>query len=143
MKKQKVSGKKAEQVKRSVCPITNTLDILGDKWTLLVVRDMFLGKKTYGEFLESPEGIPTNILADRLKRLAQYGIINKTPYQQAPVRYAYQLTPKGQELSEVMKAIIKWGLENIPGTRAVMKDRKKIIKKRTKIRKKQSRSQNT
>ena len=125
MKKQKVSDKKAEQVKRSVCPITNTLDILGDKWTLLVVRDMFLGKKTYGEFLESPEGIPTNILADRLKRLAQYGIINKTPYQQAPVRYAYQLTPKGQQLSEVMKAIIKWGLENIPGTRAVMKDTKK------------------
>jgi DNA-binding HxlR family transcriptional regulator len=125
MKKQKVSDKRAKQVKRSVCPITNTLDILGDKWTLLVVRDMFLGKKTYGEFLESPEGIPTNILADRLKRLEQHGIINKTPYQQAPVRYAYRLTPKGQQLSEVMKAIIKWGLENIPGTRAVMMNRTK------------------
>ena len=108
-----------------MCPITNTLDILGDKWTLLVVRDMFLGKKTYGEFLVSPEGIPTNILADRLKRLQQHGIIDKTPYQHSPVRYAYQLTPKGQQLSTVIKAIIRWGLDNIPGTRAAMMHRTK------------------
>ena len=106
-----------------MCPITNTLDILGDKWTLLVVRDMFLGKKTYGEFLASPEGIPTNILADRLKRLEQHGIIDKTPYQQSPVRYAYQLTSKGEQLSAVIKAIIKWGLGNIPGTRAAMMEK--------------------
>jgi len=125
MKKQKVSDKQAEQVMRSVCPISNTLDILGDKWTLLVVRDMFLGKKTYGEFLASPEGIPTNILADRLKRLESHGIINRSPYQQAPVRYAYQLTSKGEQLSEVIKAIINWGLENIPGTKAAMMDKSK------------------
>ncbi len=123
MKKQKVSVKKAKQVRRSVCPISNTLDILGDKWTLLVVRDMFLGKKTYGEFLDSPEGIPTNILAERLKRLEQHGIIDKSPYQKTPVRYAYQLTPKGEQLADVIKAIITWGLENIPGTRAAMMDR--------------------
>ncbi len=125
MKKQKVSDEKPGLVRRSVCPITNTLDILGDKWTLLVVRDMFLGKKTYGEFLASPEGIPTNILADRLKRLEQHGIIDKTPYQQSPVRYAYQLTSKGQQLSPVIKEIIKWGLENIQGTKAAMMDRNK------------------
>ena len=123
MKKQKVSDKKTGQTRRSVCPITNTLDILGDKWTLLVVRDMFLGKKTYGEFLASPEGIPTNILADRLKRLEQHGIIDKTPYQQSPVRYAYQLTSKGEQLSAVIRAIIKWGLGNIPGTRAAMMEK--------------------
>ena len=125
MKKQKVSDKKTDQVMRSVCPITNTLDILGDKWTLLVVRDMFLGKMTYGEFLASPEGIPTNILADRLKRLEQHGIIDKTPYQQSPVRYAYQLTSKGEQLSPVINAIIEWGLDNIPGTKAAMMDRNK------------------
>jgi DNA-binding HxlR family transcriptional regulator len=123
MKNQKLSAKKTDQAMRSVCPISNTLDILGDKWTLLVVRDMFVGKKTYGEFLASPEGIPTNILAERLKRLEQHGIIHKAPYQQAPVRYAYQLTPKGEQLSEVIKAIIKWGLENIPGTRAAMMEK--------------------
>lgn len=125
MKKQKVSDEKPVLARRSVCPITNTLDVLGDKWTLLVVRDMFLGKKTYGEFLASPEGIPTNILADRLKRLEQHGIIDRTPYQQSPVRYAYRLTSKGQQLSPVINAIIEWGLDNIPGTKAAMVDRNK------------------
>lgn len=125
MKKQKVSDEKPGLARRSVCPITNTLDVLGDKWTLLVVRDMFLGKKTYGEFLASPEGIPTNILADRLKRLEQHGIIDRTPYQQSPVRYAYRLTSKGQQLSPVINAIIEWGLDNIPGTKAAMVDRNK------------------
>lgn len=125
MKKQKVSDEKPVLARRSVCPITNTLDVLGDKWTLLVIRDMFLGKKTYGEFLASPEGIPTNILADRLKRLEQHGIIDKTPYQQSPVRYAYRLTSKGQQLSPVINAIIEWGLDNIPGTKAAMVDRNK------------------
>ena len=125
MKKQKVSDEKPVLARRSVCPITNTLDVLGDKWTLLVIRDMFLGKKTYGEFLASPEGIPTNILADRLKRLEQHGIIDKTPYQQSPVRYAYRLTSKGQQLSPVINAIIEWGLDNIPGTKVEMLDRNK------------------
>jgi len=60
---------------RSVCPITNSLDLLGDKWTLLIVRDLVLGKKQYQEFLFSPEGISTNILADRLKKLQKTGII--------------------------------------------------------------------
>lgn len=120
MKKQRSGARKSAQFPRSVCPITNTLEILGDKWTLLVVRDMFLGKQTYGEFLASPEGIPTNILAERLKRLQQHGIIERTPYQQAPVRYAYQLTDKGRRLAPLVQEIIRWGLENIPGTQAAL-----------------------
>ena len=68
--------------KRSTCPVACTLDILGDKWTLLVIRDLFLGKKTYGDFQSSPEGIPTNILAERLKRLVEKGIVRKYPYQE-------------------------------------------------------------
>ena len=103
---------------RSPCPIANTLDILGDKWTLLVVRDLFSGKKTYSEFQSSPENIPTNILADRLKRLTENCIIQKTPYQQNPVRYAYQLTDKGRSLGLVLKEIAEWGLKNIKGTEA-------------------------
>src|SRR5579862_1405170 len=83
---------------RSMCAIANSLDILGDKWTLLVVRDLLHGKRTYGELAHSPEGIPTNILADRLKRLEGAGIIAGTPYQERPVRYAYALTPKGRAL---------------------------------------------
>lgn len=103
-------------LERSPCPVASTLDILGDKWTLLVVRDLMLGKSTYSEFQKSPEGIPTNILAERLKRLLQAGIIRKTPYQQRPVRYAYKLTEKGLGLRPVLEAMIDWGNAYIPGT---------------------------
>ncbi len=80
---------------RSPCPIANTLDILGDKWTLLVVRDLlFLGKRLYGEFMQSGEGIPTNILADRLKRLEETGLVTKEPYQSNPP--SIPLDPEGR-----------------------------------------------
>jgi DNA-binding HxlR family transcriptional regulator len=101
---------------RSMCAIANSLDILGDKWSLLVVRDLLHGKRTYGELAHSPEGIPTNILADRLKRLESAGIVNSTPYQERPVRYAYTLTPKGNALGEVLLAFVRWGKQYIPGT---------------------------
>lgn len=101
--------------KRSPCPLTNTLDILGDKWTLVVIRDLFFDKHLFGEFLESPEKIPTNILSDRLKRLEQEGIIEKKAYQQRPVRYAYSLTNKGRDLGPTLKAIAEWGNKYIPG----------------------------
>jgi DNA-binding HxlR family transcriptional regulator len=101
---------------RSPCPVAVTLDILGDKWTLLVVRDLFRGLKRYGEFLESPEGIPTNILADRLKRLEKYGVIEKKAYQDNPPRYEYGLTKKGLALGPVLKSIITWANDYIPGT---------------------------
>jgi DNA-binding HxlR family transcriptional regulator len=101
---------------RSLCAIANSLDILGDKWSLLVVRDLLHGKHTYGELAHSPEGIPTNILADRLKRLESTGIITSTPYQERPVRYTYTLTSKGSALGEVLLAFVRWGKQYIPGT---------------------------
>jgi DNA-binding HxlR family transcriptional regulator len=101
---------------RSACAIANSLDIVGDKWSLLVVRDLLHGKRTYGELASSPERIPTNILADRLKRLEGAGIIVSTPYQQRPVRYAYTLTPKGTALGDVLLAFVRWGKQHIPGT---------------------------
>lgn len=104
---------------RSVCAIACTLDVVGDKWSLLVVRDLLHGKRTYGEIVQSPEGIPTNILADRLKRLEEAGIIQSAAYQERPVRYAYTLTPKGRELGEVLGAIVRWGRKHIPGTRTL------------------------
>ena len=106
---------------RSPCPIANTLDIIGDKWTLLVIRDLFAGKKTYSELQSSPEKIPTNILADRLKRLREKDMILKTPYQERPVRYAYQLTDKGRMLGPVLKEIQNWGSKNIASTEARIK----------------------
>ena|ERR1700722_3160765 len=106
----------AKPFARSLCAIANSLDILGDKWSLLVVRDLLHGKHTYGELAASPEGIPTNILADRLKRLESAGIIAGTPYQERPVRYRYTLTPKGAALGEVLLAFVRWGKQHIPGT---------------------------
>lgn len=104
-------------LKRSTCPITNLLDLVGDKWSLLIVRDMlFFDKHRYGDFLASDEGITTNILADRLKRLEAYGLIEKTPYQPNPVRYDYHLTEKGQALKPMIMEMVNWGLKYIPGT---------------------------
>lgn len=75
-----------------------------------------MGKSIYSEFQKSPENIPTNILAERLKRLDKHGIIEKTQYQERPIRYAYGLTDKGKALWPVMKAIMQWGNDFIPET---------------------------
>lgn len=102
---------------RSTCPIANVLDIVGDKWTLLVVRDLLmLSKRRYGEFQNSPEAIPTNILADRLKRLEGAGLVKKEFYQDNPPRAEYFLTSKGADLGPILKAMGKWGMQYIPGT---------------------------
>lgn len=106
----------AKPFARSACAVANSLDIVGDKWTLLVVRDLLHGKTTYGELADSPEHIPTNILAERLKRLEAAGIVVGTPYQQRPVRYAYTLTTKGKALGDVLLAFVRWGKQHIPGT---------------------------
>ena len=108
--------KTAKPFTRSACAVANSLDIVGDKWSLLVVRDLLYGKRTYGELVNSPERIPTNILADRLKRLEGAGIIASAPYQQHPLRYAYTLTPKGSALGDVLLAFVRWGKQHIPGT---------------------------
>jgi DNA-binding HxlR family transcriptional regulator len=111
--------KRTAGVRRSACPIAGSLDLFGDRWSLLLIRDMLHGKRTYGEFLDSPEGIPTNILADRLKRLEEAGIITSAAYQERPVRYAYTLTERGTGLGEVLLALVRWGKKHIPGTQTL------------------------
>lgn len=101
--------KKKEIVRRSDCPISTALDIFGDKWSLLIIRDlMFKGKSTYGQFLESDEKIATNILADRLAILEMAGIISKGRHPDSRAKVLYQLTPKGVDLVPVMVEIIAW-----------------------------------
>jgi DNA-binding HxlR family transcriptional regulator len=115
-----IKSKTAEhRFPRSPCAVACTLDLVGDKWSLLVVRDLLRGNVTYGELQNSLEGIPTNILADRLKRLEAAGLIAKSAYQQHPVRYAYELTEKGKALSDVLLALVRWGKNHIPGTRTM------------------------
>jgi len=101
---------------RSGCPIATTLDLLGDRWTLVIVRDMVMGKKRFGDFLKSPERIPTNILTDRLQRLKKFGVLEKSIYQENPVRFEYQLTEKGADLLPTLQAVCQWANRHLPNT---------------------------
>lgn len=101
---------------RSTCPVACGLDLLGDKWTLIIIRDLFVRGKTYGELQQSPENIPTNLLASRLKKLTAEGLVNKELYQEKPKRYRYKLTDKGRALGPVLLAMIKWAMTHIPDT---------------------------
>jgi DNA-binding HxlR family transcriptional regulator len=92
-----------------------TLDVLGDRWSLLVIRDLVRGKRRFAQFLESPEGIPTNILADRLKRLLEVGMIEAAHYCHRPPRLEYALTPKGEELRPILRAMVDWGVRHAGG----------------------------
>jgi len=102
---------------RSNCPIANILDWIGDRWTLLVVRDLLLFRKVrYKDLAGSRERIPTNLLADRLKRLEEAGIVEKRAYQERPVRYEYRLTARGADLLPVLREMVGWANRHISGT---------------------------
>nr|WP_098497619.1 helix-turn-helix domain-containing protein [Collimonas sp. PA-H2] len=115
------AGPAQSEHRRSVCPVACTLDLLGDKWTLLVVRDLLSGKSHFKEFLASPEKIATNILAERLTRLAANGLVERYPSSDIAGREAYRLTEKGRSLSGLMAQIKAWGLGHIDGTEARMR----------------------
>jgi len=102
---------------RSTCPVAGTLDLIGDKWTLLVVRDLLRGRRRYGDLAASAERIPTNILADRLRRLEQAGLVERRLYSERPPRYEYRLTATGKELAPAVRMLAEWGLRHVPGTR--------------------------
>lgn len=102
--------------RRSDCPVATTLDILGDRWTLLIIRDIALfDRHKNKEFQHAGENIPTNILANRLKLLLEVGLIEKHLYQNNPARYEYFLTDAGKKLVPVIKSIALWASENIEG----------------------------
>jgi DNA-binding HxlR family transcriptional regulator len=101
--------------RRSLCPLATALDLVGDKWSLVLVRDMMMRKGKYQEFLRSPERIPTNILADRLKILEGLGVVRRRRYQAHPVRYEYILTRKGAELLPVLQQLVLWARKYVPG----------------------------
>lgn len=102
-----------KQIKRkSDCPINFGLEIFGDRWTFLIVRDlMFKGKHYYGEFAQSEEKIATNLLADRLSMLESEGIISKSADEHHKQKVVYKLTQKGIDLMPVLVEIIMWSAE--------------------------------
>ena len=104
-----VMRKKAPPERRSGCPLNASVEMLGDRWSLLIIRDMMLrGAHTYKEFLECYEGIATNILADRLRKLAAHGIITAEPDPADGRRLTYLLTAKGIDLAPVLTEMVLW-----------------------------------
>src|SRR5690349_10155854 len=92
-------------------PIAKTLDVIGDRWTLLIIRDLLRGIHKYQDMLCSLEGISTNLLAERLSRLVDEGIISKNMYSDKPPRAEYHLTEQGQQLASVVDALFHWGTQ--------------------------------
>lgn len=105
---------------RSPCPVACVLDVCGDRWTLLVIRDLMFGRSRFKDFTASPEGIPTNILSDRLNRLLRHGLAEQVPAEDGTMRFGYRLTEKGQALAPVLDAMRDWGLKWEPATKAMM-----------------------
>jgi DNA-binding HxlR family transcriptional regulator len=119
---------------RSDCPISSSLDIFGDKWSLLIVRDLMLHKsRTYGDFTKSAEKIATNILANRLQLLENNGIIIKLPYPDNKVKGLYKLSPKGVDLIPALIEIALWGGKYISTTDDCSPFLKEVKKNKTKF----------
>ncbi len=126
--------------RRSGCPISCSLDLLGDKWSLLIVRDMvFVRKRHFKEFLSSDEGIATNILTDRLNRLEVTGIITKQPDPENGRQVIYSLTEKGIALIPVLVELVCWGAiydgapdADADAVRRIQQDKQRFIGRLTK-----------
>jgi DNA-binding HxlR family transcriptional regulator len=90
------------------CSIARALEVVGERWTLLIVRDVFLGRRRFDE-LHASLGIARNVLTDRLNRLTDEGILERVRYSERPERYEYRLTPKGRDLNVALTALRQWG----------------------------------
>lgn len=121
---------------RTHCPISYGLDLFGDKWSFLIIRDLaFKGKRFYNEFLAGGEGISTNILSDRLKQMEQLDIINSEKIKQKQIRKEYSLTEKGKDLIPILIEYIIWSYKYDPETEAgqefvheAINDREQLLK---------------
>jgi DNA-binding HxlR family transcriptional regulator len=128
-----VPKKKPGPKRRSGCPLNASVETLGDRWSLLIIRDMMLrGFRTYKEFLESFEGIATNILADRLRKLQAYGIITTERDPSDGRRLFYLLTEKGIDLAPVLTEMVLWAArheetENQALVRQMKKDKEQLL----------------
>jgi DNA-binding HxlR family transcriptional regulator len=127
---------KSNTERRSDCPIAGALDLLGDRWSLLILRDLvFRGFREYGQFLGADEGISTNILAERLERLTCAGIIVRHEHPTDGKKYVYRLTEKGIDLIPTLIELAVWGAKYVPDNTApaevihqMRTDRRKVIR---------------
>jgi DNA-binding HxlR family transcriptional regulator len=128
-----MAKKKSAPKRRSGCPLNASVEMLGDRWSLLIIRDMMLrGFRTYKEFLGSYEKIATNILADRLRKLEAYGIITTEPDPSDGRKLIYSLTRKGIDLAPVLAEMVLWAAAhedtgNQALVRQLQKDKQQLI----------------
>ena len=128
-----VAKPRTTSARRSACPLNASVEILGDRWSLLILRDMMLrNARTYKEFLDCAEGIATNILADRLRNLETHGIITSRPDPTDGRKQIYQLTRKGIDLAPVLTEMVLWAgrhetVGNQPLIRLMQKDKEKFL----------------
>ena len=99
------------------CPVARTLSLVGDRWTLLILRDCFLGESRFEQFVAST-GATRHLISDRLKRLVEAGILAKKAYSERPKRFEYVLTEKGQEFAPALMTFRDWGKNHLPVRRA-------------------------
>ncbi|MEJ2158568.1 MAG: helix-turn-helix domain-containing protein [Desulfobacteraceae bacterium] len=119
---------KKTHMEHSGCPVACALDIVGDHWTLLVIRDlMFLGIHEYKEMLAGAEGISSNILTDRLKRLEGNGLIASVPHPQSRKRKLYYLTAKGKDLIHTMVHLIRWSEKHLSDRLEIPPEKKDLL----------------
>ena len=100
------------------CPVARTLDLIGERWTILLLRDLLLhGPRRFQDFQESLPGVAPNTLSTRLKSLEDHGLVRREMYSERPPRLEYVLTDKGQSLGPIVKAMRDWGTKNLPKVR--------------------------
>jgi DNA-binding HxlR family transcriptional regulator len=97
------------------CPIARTLDIVGSRWTLLIIRDLLTGAMRFQDFQERLSGIAPNVLSSRLKTLEEHGVVKREFYSDHPPRASYELTESGRELGVVVLALARWGVRHVRG----------------------------
>jgi DNA-binding HxlR family transcriptional regulator len=103
-----------------ICSVAGTLELVGERWTLLIVRDAFMGTRRFEDF-QRRSGMARNVLTDRLNRLVEEGIFKRVPYQEHPVRFEYRFTQKGIDLWPVIISLLQWGDRHIyPGRAPVL-----------------------
>lgn len=120
MERSRPQTQKWDDLAADWCPVARALSVIGDRWTLLIVRDCFLGKSRFDEF-QASLGVTRHLLSDRLKRLVALGVLEKNPYQARPVRYDYRLTDKGQDFAPALVGLKDWGKKHMPVRREAAK----------------------
>ena len=120
---------KLQHCDRTGCPVACSLDILGDRWTLLIIRDlMFFEKHEYKDFLAAEEGISTNILSDRIKRLLDHHLIDVLPHPESGARKLYYLTQKGKGLVETLTHLVRWSSVYLPDEVYIPEEKLEILR---------------